>query len=734
MISDKLPRILSPNLGCPWITSVETLLETGADIILALHEEEGERGALRIQAVPSHPNEGGQEFSLRLVAQGELDSDALPAAFADVAETRWLISATLCASTFGGEARFWRFRAQPEGPLDQRGLRLAEGAPRPTLYNLVLYRGDGPVHRALHSLCLRPPRREVRFIHLTDLHVAERNDLMAQEVNSTVNPIGNAAPARLLNFNDRLREFIKHANALADAGRLDFVLALGDLVDFVHHGFTESRCGDNNWRVWVDIVTGGSGESARGNTGLRVPMFTTLGNHDWRLFPYPPEFNPAIFGTNKEQIGQFDYLYADTSKAVGAKIEKVHSELISEGSPILARSWWGSVLSLGVNWLELTGLAWDRFSARFLAIAKKTLLGTGVVSSGVILALAKLLLPERFSGLVDWAVELAKSRYFPLEFVVLLGLGVMLVRLLRNWVDEQLLEKVASLIGIESGVRGLHDYFLNVNPYFNYAFSLERCYFLILDTGHDALTAESFWDNGGKKIEHLRVRDNIIGGSPESMGLFPPNENYPYSQIAWLEAVLDCVRRAHHQQPGEDRQCRIVVGLHAPPANLSSRDRARADRLLSSGGGESVLLGRGWPRAFDIHYGTLNHYISEFFYLCLGFRQSAPQEPSGPGVDIVLAGHVHWNMDLLLRKPADTTDGAVWKPEVYYGDFSAQVEQNKGAPNRWWSPLLLQTAACGPPSQTASRNPNFRYITIGENLAIRTLRPLHDDGPGKDRP
>ncbi len=145
-------------------------------------------------------------------------------------------------------------------------------------------------------------------------------------------------------------------------------------------------------------------------------------------------------------------------------------------------------------------------------------------------------------------------------------------------------------------------------------------------------------------------------------------------------------------------------------------------------------MGRGWPRAFDIHYGTLNHYISEFFYLCLGFRQSAPPEPSGPGVDIVLAGHVHWNMDLLLRKPADATDGAVWKPEVYYGDFSAQVEQNKGAPNRWWGPLLLQTAACGPPSQTASRNPNFRYITIGENLAIRTLRPLHDDGPGKDRP
>ena len=449
MISDKLPRILSPNLGCPWITSVETLLETGADIILALHKEEGERTSLRIQAVPSYPNEGGQEFSLRLTEQEELGSDALPAAFADVAETRWLISSTLRASTFGGEAGFWRFRAPPQGSLDHRTLRLAEGAPRPTLYNLVLYRGDSSVHHTLHSLCLRPPGREVRFIHLTDLHVAERNDLMAQEVDSTINPVGNATSARFLNFNDRLREFIQHANALADAGRLDFVLALGDLVDFVNHGFTESKCGDNNWRVWVDIVTGASGESARGNTGFRVPIFTALGNHDWRPFPYPPEFDPAILGTSKERIGQFDYLYADTSEAVGAKIAKVHSELISEGSPILARSWWGSVLSLGVNWLELMGLAWDRFSARFLAIAKKTLLGTGAVSSGVILALAKLLLPKSFSGLVDGAVELVKSRYFALEFAVLLGLGALFVRLLRDWLDETLRDKIASLIGIE---------------------------------------------------------------------------------------------------------------------------------------------------------------------------------------------------------------------------------------------------------------------------------------------
>jgi hypothetical protein len=54
-------------------------------------------------------------------------------------------------------------------------------------------------------------------------------------------------------------------------------------------------------------------------------------------------------------------------------------------------------------------------------------------------------------------------------------------------------------------------------PYFNYAFRLENCYFLVPDTGHDCLTAQSFWDDGGKKVYRIRVRDNILGGSPDTM-------------------------------------------------------------------------------------------------------------------------------------------------------------------------------------------------------------------------
>jgi hypothetical protein len=719
---------LSPNLGCPQIVSVDAFNSSGTDIVLAGCRGESDWTGFHVQAVPSYALEG-REFILVLYDQAELESDDLPQRFDDVSESRFMMSTTLRSSIFKGKAQFWRFRIRTQDKLDDTHMRSVQGSARPTLYDLVLYRGERAIHKAPHALCLRPPAPEVRFIHLTDVHVAERNDLIAQEANSTLAPQLGDAPLTFLNFNDRLREFIRHANALVDAGELDFVLALGDLVDFVNHGFGKSESGDNNWRVLEDILTGAGDESSRGNQGLRVPVFTTTGNHDWRTYPYPPEFCSTIFHMGKKDLEKFDYLYSDTDETAGAKISEVQSKLVSEGSPLLVRSWWGLVVGSLLRW---TQIGWDRLSTRALALAGKDLrqfllaavTGSLAVAGSVIGAAwpqwARSIFQYFFpGGLTLHAVRVAVA------LLILLLLFVELLRLLiEDWVRDMLREKITGLIGIESDVGGLHDYFLKINPYFNYFFRVENCYFLILDTSHDALTAQSFWDNGGKKLRHLKVRDNILGGSPESMAFYQPNEYYPYSQIAWLEAVLDCIKRTHQQLPETDRHCRIIVGLHAPPANLSPNDRKRADNQRQPQG-SSILLRRGWLCGFDVHYGTVNHYVSEFFYLCLGFRESALQAPTGPGVDIVLSGHVHWNIDFQLRRPVGATHKRGWRPLVYYGDFSAQVEQHQGKPNCWWDPLILQTAACGPPSETDGQNPYFRYITVDQNLGIRTLQPRH---------
>ena len=730
MTEERLPRILSPNLGCPQLVSIEAFRSSGTEVVLAGRRGESDWSGFQVRAVPSYPLEG-REFTLVLYEPGELASDDLPRSFSDVSESRYLISTTLRSSIFRGKAQFWRFRMRPQGKLDETHMRSVQGSARPTLYDLVLCKGDQTFHRVQHALCLRPSTPAVRFIHLTDLHVAERNDLLEQEVNSTLVPKLGDAPFRVLNFNDRLREFIRYANGLADSGELDFVLALGDLIDFVNYGFGKSEPGDNNWQVLEEILTGSGEESRRRNPGLRVPVFTTTGNHDWRTYPYPPELCATIFNVGEKDLEKFDYLYSDTDETAGAKIDEVHSKLVSKGSPILVKSWWGLVLGSLLRW---TQVGWDRFWTRVLALAGKDLRQLLLATVCGSLAAAGSLIGEFKS---PWAKKILQS-LFPrgldlhaLRVVVALAIFILLfVEVLRflieDWARNALREKITGLIGIESDVSGLYDYFLRFNPYFNYAFRIGNCYFLILDTSHDCLTAQSFWDNGGKKLRRLKVRDNILGGSPESMAFYPPNEYYPYSQIAWLEALLDCIGRTHPQLPEDDRHCRIVVGLHAPPANLSPHDRERADDLLRSQG-SPILLQRGWPGGFDVHYGTVNHYVSEFFYLCLGFRESALETPTGPGVDIVLSGHVHWNIDFQLRLPVGAPAARGWKPLVYYGDFSAQVEQDQGKPdcksNRWWGPLLLQTAACGPPSELDDRNPYFRYITVEQDLGVRTLQP-----------
>jgi len=243
---------------------------------------------------------------------------------------------------------------------------------------------------------------------------------------------------------------------------------------------------------------------------------------------------------------------------------------------------------------------------------------------------------------------------------------------------------------------------------------LERSYFLILDTGHDCLTAESFWDNGAKKLGPLSVDDNIIGGSPDTMAFYPPNEHYPYSQIAWMEQVLTCINSRHPQSAGTSRPCRIFVGVHTPPANISKKARVTADERSNKG---PFMV----THDIDIRYGTINHYLSQFYYLCLGYREGELAKPPGPVVDAIFAGHAHWSIEFKLCKPEAQSDG--WNPEVWYGRFSEKVERSDGDPAAWWGPLLLQTGACGPPSDTDPKTPNFRYVTVGPDLGVHHLRP-----------
>ncbi len=693
--------ILSPNLGCPEILALESLEQDGFCLLLATAE-----GALldpneyRLTACPLEPGQG-HAFELKLGIPEHVEDDSLPPIFESTRHTRRMVSTTLRRQVLPGYT-FWWVPVKPE-KLAGDVLRSVLGKVRATLYDLILHHRGVPADNVSHALCLRPKDDTVRFIHLTDLHVAARNDLWETEVEAIV--AHELSPKEFVNFNQKLRDFIRTANQAADDGLLDLVLALGDLVDFVRLGVRDRGAGDNNWSTLLDILVGSPAERQRGNPGLRVPIFTTTGNHDWRTYPYPPEVNSGIFGMSKECAEKLDAWYHDTSEEVGAKIQQVHELLIKEGSPILAQSWWGSLVSLGYRGF-IVGLT--RGSDRLKGAAVKYLR-----------SLATVVLPV-LSGGITWSLRRPGGSVL---FWAAIGLVLGLV---ASWlgprlVYAQLRKTLEKFIAIETSPAGLSDYFLCLNPYFNYAFEVESCYFLILDTGYDCLTAQSFWDEGAKKLGPISIGDNILGGSPDTMAFFPPCEMFPYSQIAWIERVLAYVQKKHEQKAGEPRKCRVFVGLHTPVANLSVDKRERADELCRATGRPVVMKPAGIFDGFDIRYGTVNHYLSEFYYLCLGYREGACEQVSGPGIDAVLAGHAHWSIEFKLCKPAAYQ--AEWRPGVLYGKFSDDVEACCESGDSWWGPLLLQTGACGPPSKSDSKTPNFRYITVGPGLKVCHLRP-----------
>lgn len=260
-----------------------------------------------------------------------------------------------------------------------------------------------------------------------------------------------------------------------------------------------------------------------------------------------------IFGISKATANELDYLYHDTTEEVGLKIEEVHNRLIAEGSPILARSWWGTVTSFGLRGLAVgVSRLWTRLKA-ILGKYLRHILWLATVS---FLSGNSAVRPVWW-----WLVALA--------FAVL---AVVVTFVIPGWVNVWVRKSIESLLAIDTDVAGLHDYFLKLNPYFNYVFRLENCYFLVLDTGHDCLTAQSFWDDGGKKIYRLRVRDNILGGSPDTMGFYLPTKTIRIARSLGLSACSPAFNRSTIKTPApyvsvaclsgsmhRPRTCRIVT-------------------------------------------------------------------------------------------------------------------------------------------------------------------------------
>jgi len=723
----KLPIILSPNLGCPFIIAPQDLMNKGIEIVTA-EAVDGPAKGLTLQAIPSF-GAGDAPFSLELKNQRELSDPSLPAEFQSLEETRFLISTTLANEIFSGKARFFRYHAVPAGSSKaEKDLRISGGKPRVTLYDLVLQQDGSGISKAFHALCLRPKSYgPMRFMHLTDLHIALRNDVydtVFREGLTDRMKTSRDALGCFINFNENLRTAIECANNLADDGELDFVIMTGDLVDFAHHGFTEREySGENSWRVFRSIILGADSEQRRPkpNLGLKLPLFTSTGNHDWRHYPYQPRVDSEPYNLNKETAKELDPFWADQQAEITRRKDMAYNNMLREGSllsNLILRS------EKIQRWTEKMRKSWVDKPDEYKASQKFT--KSFVDESGEVgpswakffLAILDKRFVQFFPAALGGSAGIAAKSYLLVGLFGLLSLFLSAIPPFFRWIVKRY---ALDIVGLEAGWKALQDYFLTVNPYFNYAFRVEDNYFLLMDTGHDCLCAERFWDGGEKKLGSLSIQDNILGGSPDSMAFYDANEYYPYSQITWIDRLLKLVKKM--EPINKDKKINIFICLHAPPVNLSKGQREKADSAKKDLD-KDLLLDKA---EYDIRFGTINHYLSQFFHLCLGTTELVSEDiPTNPIINMVLAGHAHWKLECCLRWEKNEKENK-YEPVVYYNDFTAKSE---AMPNCSW-PLLLQTPAVGPRGPRSIEGncnspPYCRIVEIndkGEIMNAEVARP-----------
>ena len=193
---------------------------------------------------------------------------------------------------------------------------------------------------------------DFNFIHASDFHIARRNDFilhfLRENIRSKINRIDSKVKklskidkfvltrdfefkeefqedryeelrTAKYNFNYNLRKLIEFANNSASERNLDFMFMTGDLIDYLNiaRGNFQYK---NNFHVFLDILLGlnkglekppflGSDDEFVNKREILVPIFTTIGNHDYRKEHYGMRFGQIhkIFGmTHSDVKGYYD--------------------------------------------------------------------------------------------------------------------------------------------------------------------------------------------------------------------------------------------------------------------------------------------------------------------------------------------------------------------------------------------------------------------------------------------
>ena len=141
----------------------------------------------------------------------------------------------------------------------------------------------------LHPLFVRPNLKSTLTIgHLTDTHVDIRSDVYLRNIRrkgAEVREATKGRPIEFNNWNEAFEAVYKHSQTS------DVILLTGDLIDYgrghIGNVKADHQLGsdnqyyfDRNWFLFYYLLAA--------KDRYRRPVYTILGNHDWRLNPYPP--------------------------------------------------------------------------------------------------------------------------------------------------------------------------------------------------------------------------------------------------------------------------------------------------------------------------------------------------------------------------------------------------------------------------------------------------------------
>jgi len=155
----------------------------------------------------------------------------------------------------------------------------------------------------LHPLIVRDVPNRIRIGHMADTHCSTHLDIYEMSLSEAGVPSVEAQ--QFNNWNQRFREFHRRA-----AGNCDLVIIAGDIIDYGrgHIGMQipldkiEAYWYDLNWIQFCTMLS----------SGYSKPVFTILGNHDWRLQPYAP------FAPGAPHFSSYNLCSADQLKKVHA--------------------------------------------------------------------------------------------------------------------------------------------------------------------------------------------------------------------------------------------------------------------------------------------------------------------------------------------------------------------------------------------------------------------------------